>query len=78
MVLTLFASRIILIEAGLAFLGLGDQNRISWGQLANNAQQFLQLAWWMSVFPGLAIALSVVGLNLLGDAVSDVLDHRQS
>lgn len=77
-VLTLFASRIILIEAGLAFLGLGDQNRISWGQLANNAQQFLQLAWWMAVFPGLAIALSVVGLNLLGDAVSDVLEHRQS
>ncbi len=76
-VLTLFASRIILIEAGLAFLGLGDQNRISWGQLANNAQQFLQRAWWMSVFPGLAIALSVVGLNLLGDAVSDMLERRQ-
>jgi peptide/nickel transport system permease protein len=77
-VLTLFASLFILIEAGLAFLGLGDQNRMSWGQLANNAQQFLQLAWWMSVFPGLAIALSVVGLNLLGDAVSDILEHRQS
>lgn len=77
-VLTLFASRIILIEAGLAFLGLGDQNRISWGTLANNAQQFLQLAWWMTVFPGLAIALSVVGLNLLGDAVSELLEHRQS
>jgi peptide/nickel transport system permease protein len=77
-VLTLFASRIILIEAGLAFLGLGDQNRISWGQLANNAQQFLQRAWWMSVFPGMAIALSVVGLNLLGDAVSEALEHRQS
>ena len=77
-VLTLFASRIILIEAGLAFLGLGDQNRISWGTLANNAQQFLQLAWWMAVFPGLAIALSVVGLNLLGDAVSDALEHGQS
>ena len=77
-VLTLFASRIILIEAGLAFLGLGDQNRVSWGQLANNAQQFLQLAWWMAVFPGLAIALSVVGLNLLGDAVSEALERRQS
>lgn len=77
-VLTLFASRIILIEAGLAFLGLGDQNRISWGTLANNAQQFLQLAWWMTVFPGLAIALAVVGLNLVGDSVSDALEHRQS
>lgn len=77
-VLTLFASRIILIEAGLAFLGLGDQNRISWGTLANNAQQFLQLAWWMTVFPGLAIALAVVGLNLVGDSVSEALEHRQS
>ncbi len=77
-VLTLFASRIIMIEAGLAFLGLGDQNRISWGMLANNAQQFLQLAWWMTVFPGLAIALAVVGLNLVGDAVSDALEHWHS
>jgi len=77
-VLTLFASRIILIEAGLAFLGLGDQNRISWGTLANNAQQFLQLAWWMTVFPGLAIALAVVGLNLVGDSVNEALEHHQS
>jgi len=77
-VLTLFASRIIMIEAGLAFLGLGDQNRISWGTLASNAQPFLQLAWWMAVFPGLAIALAVVGLNLLGDSVNDALDRRST
>lgn len=77
-VLTLFASRIIMIEAGLAFLGLGDQNRISWGMLANNAQQFLGLAWWMSVFPGLAIALAVFGLNLVGDSVNEALEHRRS
>ncbi|MGH9222461.1 MAG: ABC transporter permease [Acidimicrobiales bacterium] len=76
-VLTLFASRIILIEAGLAFLGLSDQNRISWGTLANNAQQFLQLAWWMAVFPGLAIALTVLGLNLVGDSVNDALEHQR-
>lgn len=77
-VLTLFASRVIMIEAGLAFLGLSDQNRISWGTLANNAQQFLQLAWWMTVFPGLAIAAAVLGLNLLGDAVNEALDRRRS
>ena len=76
-VLTLFASRIILIEAGLAFLGLGDQNRISWGLLANNAQQFLQSAWWMTVFPGLAIALTVLGLNLVGDSVNEALEHQR-
>lgn len=76
-VLTLFASRIILIEAGLAFLGLSDQNRVSWGMLANNAQNFLQLAWWMAVFPGLAIALAVLGLNLVGDSVTDLLEHQR-
>jgi peptide/nickel transport system permease protein len=77
-VLTLFASRIIMIEAGLAFLGLSDQNRISWGTLANNAQQFLQQAWWMPVFPGLAIAAAVVGFNLLGDGVNASLDRRRA
>ena len=77
-VLTLFASRIILIEAGLAFLGLGDQNRISWGLLANHAQQFLHLAWWMAVFPGLAIALTVLGLNLVGDSVNEALEHQRA
>ena len=75
-VVTLMASRIILIEAGLAFLGLGDQNQMSWGLLINNAQQFLDFAWWLSVFPGLAIALTVLGLNLLGDAVNQVLDPQ--
>lgn len=74
-VIALFASRVIMIEAGLAFLGLGDQNRISWGGLANNAQQFLQLAWWMAVFPGLAILMTVLGLTLLGDAVNRVVDR---
>lgn len=76
-VVALFASRVILIEAGLSFLGLGDQNRVSWGGLANNAQQFLQLAWWMAVFPGLAIVAAVLGLNLLGDAINDALKPRR-
>lgn len=76
-VITLFASRVIMIEAGLAFLGLGDQNRISWGFLANNARDFLRLAWWMAVFPGLAIVVSVLGLNLLGDGLNDALAPRR-
>ena len=55
----------ILIEASLSFLGLGDPNRASWGALASNAQQFLRSAWWLAVFPGLAIILAVLGINLL-------------
>lgn len=76
-VLTLFASRVIVIEAGLAFLGLGDQNRVSWGGLANNAQQFLQTAWWMAVFPGIAISLTVLALNLVGESVNAALERRR-
>jgi len=72
-VVALFASRIILIEAGLSFLGLGDPTRISWGSLANSAQQFLRLAWWMAVFPGLGIVVAVLGLNLLADALNDAM-----
>lgn len=73
-VISLNASRIILIEAGLAFLGLGDPHSMSLGFLINNAQPFLQQAWWMSVFPGVTILLAVLGINLLADALNDVLD----
>jgi len=76
-VIALFASRVIMIEAGLAFLGLSDPNRVSWGSLANNAQQFLRLAWWMAVFPGLAIVVAVLGLNLLADALNAALGRRR-
>jgi len=76
-VVALFSSRVIMIEAGLSFLGLGDQNRISWGFLANNAQGFLQQAWWMAVFPGVAIVIAVLGLNLVADAINDILQPRR-
>ena len=66
----------ILLEAGLSFIGLGDPARMSWGYLANNAQRFLRVAWWIALFPGAAIALAVLGLNLLGDALNDLLDPR--
>jgi peptide/nickel transport system permease protein len=70
------AGTVILMEAGLGFIGLGDPQAISWGYLANNAQRFLRVAWWMALFPGLAIALALLGLNLLGDAVNDLLAPR--
>jgi len=73
-VISLTAASVILLEAGLGFLGLGDPRMMSWGYLANNAQRFLRVAWWMALFPGSAIALAVLGLNLLGDAVNDFLD----
>lgn len=73
-VISLNASRVILVEAGLSFLGLGDPNQMSLGFLINNAQQFLQQAWWMSVFPGVAILLAVLGINLLADSLNDFLD----
>lgn len=73
-VVSLLASSVILIEAGLGFLGLGDPDAMSWGYLANNAQAFLRVAWWTAVFPGLAIASSILGINLLSDALSDALN----
>jgi peptide/nickel transport system permease protein len=68
----------ILIEASLSFLGLGDPDKISWGQLLFLAQPFLNQAWWMAVFPGVAILLTTLGFNLLGDGLNDVLDPRQA
>jgi peptide/nickel transport system permease protein len=73
---SLNTASVILLEAGLGFIGLGDPRAMSWGYLANNAQRFLRVAWWMAAFPGAAIALAVLGLNLLGDALNDVLAPR--
>jgi peptide/nickel transport system permease protein len=75
--LGLIVAQVILIEASLGFLGLGDPNVTSWGTLASEAQRFLRVAWWMSLFPGLAILIAVLGLNLLGDAVTDALTGRR-
>ncbi|HEX3623652.1 MAG TPA: ABC transporter permease [Acidimicrobiales bacterium] len=72
-VIALTGSRVILLEASLSFLGLGDPSVMSWGYLVANAQRFLRVAWWMSVFPGLAIAIAVLGINLMSDALNDVL-----
>ena len=66
----LLLGQVLLMEASLGFLGLGDPTVMTWGMLAGQAQQFLRVAWWLSVFPGLAIMLTVMGFNLLADAVS--------
>lgn len=69
-------ARAITLEAGLSFLGLGDANVSSWGRILHEAQPYLQTAWWISVFPGLCIALTVLGMNLIGDGLNDALNPR--
>jgi peptide/nickel transport system permease protein len=68
----------IALEAGLSFIGLGDANVISWGQMLNQAQSRYATAWWMAVFPGVAISILVLGFNLVGDAITRVLNPQFS
>ena len=72
------ASIAILIEAGLGFLGLSDPSKVSWGQQLFVAQDHMSDAWWMSVFPGVAICLAVIGLNLCADGLNEAIDPRGS
>lgn len=68
----------ILSEAALSFLGLGVQPpQPSWGRMLYDARGFVQQAWWLAVFPGVAIVLTVLSFNLIGDALRDVLDPRR-
>jgi peptide/nickel transport system permease protein len=67
----------ILTEASLSFLGLGTQPpQPSWGNMLSESRRLMELAPWTAIFPGLAIMLTVLGFNLLGDALRDVLDPR--
>ncbi|MGE8590485.1 MAG: ABC transporter permease, partial [Alcaligenes sp.] len=67
----------ILAEAGLSFLGVGVSPDIpTWGTMINAGQQYMGSADWIMVFPGIAIVLSVLSLQLVGDGLRDVLDPR--
>ncbi|MDR1558850.1 MAG: ABC transporter permease [Clostridiales bacterium] len=67
----------ILAEASLSFLGLGvDAGTPSWGSMLSESRDFLQEAWWVATFPGIATMLSVLGINLLGDWLRDFLDPK--
>jgi peptide/nickel transport system permease protein len=67
----------VLAEAGLSYVGLGAQPPTpSWGRMLNDAQTMIGFAPWLAIFPGLAIALTVLGLNLLGDGLRDALDPK--
>lgn len=75
---TMTIGRAIIIESALSFLGLGDANTPSWGALLNASQQFIQISWWMTVFPGAAIFIVVLAANMLGDRFNDVLNPTLS
>ena len=77
-VISVTAAGVVLLEAGLAFIGLSDPHLMSWGYLAHNAHHFLRVAWWLALFPGVAIVLAVVGLNLFADALTGLLDPRSA
>jgi peptide/nickel transport system permease protein len=66
----------ILIEAGLSFLGLGDPNKATWGRMIFDGRTTITTAWWASVFPGVAIIITVLGFYLVGDGISYVLSPR--
>jgi len=69
----------ILAEAGLSYLGLGTQPpHASWGRMLQEAQTFMGTSAWLAIFPGCAIALAVLGFNLLGDGLRDMLDPKLS
>ncbi len=73
---SLMAATAILLESSLSFLGLGDPNLMSWGFLIGSGRSVIRIAWWMSVFPGLAIVVTVLALNLIGEGLSDALNPR--
>ncbi|MBA3558898.1 MAG: ABC transporter permease [Gemmatimonadaceae bacterium] len=72
----LMLGQVLLLEASLGFLGLGDPNNLTWGMLAGQAQGYLRAAWWLPLFPGLAITLTVLGFNLFADGLSAALQRR--
>lgn len=74
---TISVSYAILAEAGLSFLGLGVKpSTPTWGLILSDARSFFSRAWWLAVFPGLAIMLTVLSINFLGDTLRDIFDVR--
>jgi peptide/nickel transport system permease protein len=74
---SLYFAEVLLAEAALSFLGLGESPpRPTWGNMLYESQKHMRNAPWLAIFPGIAIAISVFGLNLFGDAVRDAMDPR--
>jgi peptide/nickel transport system permease protein len=73
---SLMVATAILIESGLAFLGLGDPNIMSWGFQIGAGRTMLRSAWWICTFPGIAILITVLSINLVGEGMNDALNPR--
>jgi peptide/nickel transport system permease protein len=74
---TLRLGYMIIMEASLSFLGLGIQPPTpAWGSMVSSGRDYLLTAWWVSTFPGLAILLLVVAINVFGEGLRDILDPR--
>jgi peptide/nickel transport system permease protein len=74
---TFEVARTVILESALSFLGLGaPQNVPSWGTMLADGRQYLDTAWWLGTFPGLAISFTVLGVNLFGDGLRDALDPK--
>ena len=71
---SLMVATAILLESSLSFLGLGDPNIMSWGFQIGAARTVIRSAWWLSFFPGVAIVLTVLALNLIGEGLNDALN----
>lgn len=69
-------SNAILTEAGLSFLGLGDPNIISWGQMIYQGKPYITTAWWISTFAGIGIVVTVTTFYLLGDGLNHILNPK--
>lgn len=68
----------ILTESALSFLGLGVQPPMpSWGQILTSGKDYIYMAWWLSVFPGIAILVTVLAFNLVGEAIRDIFDPKE-
>ena len=67
----------ILTESALSFLGLGDPNLLSWGSMIGGSRSAMWVAWWTTVLPGLAIMITVLALNFIGDGLNDALNPRR-
>ena len=74
---TLDMARVIIVESALSFLGLGiPPPTPTWGGMLADGRVYMSAAWWLATFPGLAILVTVLGINLLGDGLRDTLDPR--
>jgi peptide/nickel transport system permease protein len=75
-VASLMVATAILTESGLSFLGLGDPNQMTWGNMIGIGRTVLRRAWWMTAIPGVTILITVLAINLVGEGLNDALNPR--